>query len=95
MRTNSVRFNIEQGIENSGYIHYLTNYFHRKGYCSYIVPKLVGKKTKDKNWFNYRLTLYTYSSLLWIHDSFYQEVNGKLKKVVPCASDGLKNILLR
>jgi len=81
---NSVRFNIEQGVCNSAYIHYLTTFFYEKGYTSYIVPKLVKKTIKDeKDWFNYRLTLYTFTSLLWIHNSFYKEVNGLKRKVVP------------
>ncbi len=87
----SVRFNIEQGINNSAYIHHLTNLFNNWGYCSYIVPKLVKKsegindKRLDKSIirFNYRLTLFTFSSLIWIYDSFYTKVNGKLTKKVP------------
>jgi ubiquinol-cytochrome c reductase cytochrome b subunit len=89
----SVRFSIEQSINNSAYIHHLTNLFNNWGYCSYIVPKLVKKsESKDQNSkllnnnsdrFNYRLTLFTFSSLNWIYDSFYIEENGKIIKKVP------------
>ena len=89
----SVRFSIEQSINNSAYIHHLTNLFNNWGYCSYIVPKLV-KKSESKNQnsnllnnkndrFNYRVTLFTFSSLIWIYDSFYIEENGKIIKKVP------------
>jgi len=35
--------------------------------------------------FNYRLTLFTFTSLAWIYDSFYKSKNeqGVKKKVVP------------
>ena len=75
---NSTRFQVEQGIINSAYIHYLTLYFYNLGYCSRPMPFLV-KKTKfnsslktsnntienlkdNKDIFNYRLTLFTFSS---------------------------------
>jgi len=77
--SNSVRFQIEQSVTNSAYIHYLTQYFYDRGYCSNFVPKLVKKseglldKRRDKtvDRFNYRLTLFTFSSFIWIHDGFY------------------------
>ena len=84
----SVRFNIEQGITNVAYIHSLTLYFYKLGYCSNITPYLVKKSDKGSptelvDRFNYRLTLYTFTSLLWIYDSFYKDINGKKIKVIP------------
>jgi hypothetical protein len=87
----SVRFIIEQSTNNSAYIHYLTNLFNNWGYCSYIIPKLIkksdGKNNKQVNKsipkFNYRLTLFTFSSLVWIYDSFYCKVDGSIVKKVP------------
>ena len=80
----SVRYNIEQSISNSAYIHNLTNLFFNWGYSSYIIPKFIKKneslfdKRLDKSIdrYNYRLTLFTFSSLNWIYDSFYCEVEG-------------------
>lgn len=77
--TNSARFQIEQAVSNSAYIHYLNLYLYNLGYCSSFAPKLVKKsegfkdKRKDKtvDRFNYRLTLFTFTSLLWIHQDFY------------------------
>jgi Cytochrome b/b6/petB len=40
---NSTRFQIEQGIINVAYIHYLTLYFYNLGYCARPAPILVKK----------------------------------------------------
>jgi len=88
----SIRFNIEQSVSNSAYIHHLTNLFFNWGYSSYLIPKLVKKydikEDKGSNLdfpsrFNYRLTLYTFSSLMWIYNSFYTNINGKIVKRIP------------
>jgi len=84
----SIRFNIEQSINNSAYIHHLNFLLYELGYCSNIVPKLVIKseskndKRLDKTVtrFNYRLSLFTFTSFLWIYESFYIEENGNVKK---------------
>lgn len=85
---NSTRFQIEQSIKNSAYIHHLTLYFYNLGYCSRPVPGLVKKFDKSKvfeveNRFNYRLTLFTFTNLTWIYESFYITVGGLNKKIVP------------
>jgi hypothetical protein len=82
----SVRFSIEQGEKNSAYIHHLTYLFFHWGYSSFIVPKLVKKANFSDNYserFNYRLTLFTFSSLNWVYDSFYTINKGKKIKIVP------------
>jgi hypothetical protein len=60
-------------------------------YCSSDNPRLVKKhegiedkridKTVIRN--NLRLTLFTFTSLNWIYEGFYEELNGKKVKVVP------------
>jgi|SRR5215470_16304834 len=78
----STRIQIEQSIINSAYIHYLTLYFYNLGYCAQPVPVLV-KKTNNlllEKRFNYRLTIFTFTNLTWIYESFYTIVEGKLKK---------------
>ena len=87
----SVRYNIEQSKSKSAYIQHLTNLFFSWGYSSYIIPKFIKKnesmfdkrldKTVDR--YSYRLTLFTFSSLNWIYDSFYYEIEGKKTKKVP------------
>ena len=87
----STRFNIEQSVNNSAYIHNLSLTLFEYGYCSSFVPKLVKKsegindKRIDKTVtrFNYRLTLFTYTSLHWIYEGFYTKVNGVTAKRVP------------
>ena len=74
---NSTRIQLEQSIINSAYIHYLTLYFYNLGYCARPVPVLVTKTHKNtcsgfkEKTFNYRLTLFTFTSLTWIFESFY------------------------
>ena len=81
---NSVRFQIEQSIINTAYIHYLTLYFYRLGYCSRPIPVLVKKQHKNiENSFNYRLTLFTFTNLTWIYDAFYEKVKGETIKKIP------------
>jgi serine/threonine protein kinase len=87
----SVRFNMEQSVKNSAYIHSLSLLLFEHGYCSSFVPKLVQKsegindKRTDKSVtrFNYRLTLFTFTSLHWIYTGFYHKVNGITVKRVP------------
>jgi len=97
----SIRFNIEQGLNNSAYINHLTYLFFNFqdlrswkskvndwGYSSYLIPKLVKKTELKKNngnveRFNYRLTLFIFSSLDWVYDSFYAVEKGKKIKKVP------------
>ena len=80
----SIRFNIEQSISNTAYIHYLTLLFYKWGYCHRPLPTLVKKSDKIiENRFNYRLTLFTFTSFNWIYLSFYKTVNGVTKKCVP------------
>ena len=84
---NSVRFIIEHSINNSAYIHHLNIILYQLGYCSNITPKLVVKyePINDKRLdttirYNYRLTTFSFTSFLWIYDSFYHEVKGIMKK---------------
>jgi ubiquinol-cytochrome c reductase cytochrome b subunit len=87
----SVRFNLEQSVKNSAYIHHINLQLYELGYCSTETPKLVVKSEalKDKRLdptelrHNYRLTTFTYTSLLWIFNDFYKEVNGVMVKRVP------------
>lgn len=87
----SVRFSIQQGIKNSAYIHHLNILLHGLGYCSNITPKLLVKSESQNEkrldpsvtGFNYILTTFSFTNLLWIYDSFYHEINGnKTKRVL-------------
>ena len=81
---NSVRFNIEQSIKNTAYIHFLTSFFYNLGYCPRPIPTLVKKSSSvQENQFNYRLTLFTFTNFEWIYDTFYKSINGVTVKFVP------------
>jgi len=44
---NSTRFQIEQSLSNSSYIHFLTLYFYNLGYCARPIPSLIEKKDRS------------------------------------------------
>jgi len=93
----SVRFNIDQSLRNSGYICHLWRTLSELGYIGSEGPALylraANKKSLKSNVysnpmemaseFNLRLSLFTFTSLAWIHDGFYHNVNGKQIKRVP------------
>lgn len=87
----SVRFSLELCVNNSAYIHHLNILLREWGYCSNVTKKLVAKSEsfQDKRLdrsitrFNYRLTTFTFTSLLWIYEGFYPVVYGKNTKWVP------------
>ena len=79
-----IRFNIEQSIRHTAYIHQLTLLFYKLGYCARPIPTLIKKYDKlNRNRFNYKLNLFTFSNLVWIYDSFYIKTKDNLKKQVP------------
>jgi hypothetical protein len=67
----SVRFHLEQGINNKAYIFHVNSLFYKLGYTSSPTPKIykkseskIDKRTnKDEIRMNYRLSLFTFSSL--------------------------------
>ena len=74
----SYRFNIEQSIINSAYIHNLTLILFKSGYCARPFPTAKPVEKTFKNIepslrFNYRLTLFTFSSFFWIYEAFYSK----------------------
>lgn len=77
--------------KNYAYIHHLNFQLNKLGYCSNETPKLVVKREalNDKRLgptvsrHDYRLTTFTYTSLLWIFNGFYKEVNGVTVKRIP------------
>lgn len=88
---NSIRFNLEQSISNSAYIHHINYLFYNLGYCAQPTPILIKKYDKPTNpeWesrnnrFNYKLSLFTFTSFVWIYDSYYIDMKGENRKCVP------------
>lgn len=65
-------------------------WFHKylacRGYCSVKKPKLHKRIRKNGEiFFFYRINSYTFSSLNWVHDMFYQmdKTRTKLVKIIP------------
>lgn len=88
----SIRFNIEQSISNSAYIHHINLLFYDLGYCARPTPTLIKKSDKIReNRFNYKLSLFTFSSFIWIYDSYYMTREGgiAIKRVPAFISDYL------
>lgn len=75
----SVRFQIEQGDNNSQYINYIGEILYELGYVNSPKPKLVHKSHLDQKWENKRITTFSFSHLVWIYSGFY----SKGIKVVP------------
>ena len=82
----SVQFNIEQSAKHSTYIHKICSELFELGYCSSYTPKLivrVNKNSHNKIQRFYRVTLFSFTSLFWIYEGFYQNIKGCNIKVVP------------
>lgn len=93
----SVRFSIDQSIINSGYIFHLWRLLSDMGYLGSTEPvltlKVANKKALKSNVYSnpmemassfyYRLSLFTFTNLVWIHDGFYHNVDGKQVKRLP------------
>jgi hypothetical protein len=88
----SVRFQIEQSISNYGYIHHLTELLFKLSYCINPIPKKVAKvkskKSEDRRInpnvirYNFKLTMFTFTTLFLIYTGFYLVVDGVLTKRV-------------
>lgn len=83
----SVRFSLEQCVNNSADIHLLNILLHEWGNCSNVTPKLVAKSESftDKRLargsitrFNYLTTFTAFTCLLWIYEAFYPVVYAKI-----------------
>ena len=78
------RFKFEQSSQNVEYLMWFFSYFSQRGYCNLNKPKLKKRiKNKGKIIYSYSLNSYTFSSLNWIHDMFYKEIEGKYIKIIP------------
>ena len=74
----------EQCNRNVEYIMWFHKFFSSRGYCSLSKPKLITRIKKDnKIFFQYRVTSYTFTSLNWLHDMFYNITNDKYVKIIP------------
>jgi ubiquinol-cytochrome c reductase cytochrome b subunit len=72
------RLIIEQTSRNVEYLMWLYNFFYVQGYCTSLKPKIF-KRIKKNNvvYYGCKFNTYTFSSLNWLHESFYP--NNKVK----------------
>ena len=84
------RFSFKQSEIHKDYLFWLYEFFHSKGYCSNLTPrmytrKLINKNTKEIKIFSgYEFNTFTFRSFNWIHKLFYKKgkktINVKLEK---------------
>jgi hypothetical protein len=84
------RIIFEQSNKNVEYLMWFHKYLSIRGYCSNKIPKLhIRIKQKGEIFYHYRINSYTYSSLNWIHEMFYNKVENKYVKIVPLEIENL------
>jgi LAGLIDADG DNA endonuclease family/NADH-Ubiquinone oxidoreductase (complex I), chain 5 N-terminus len=72
------RLIIEQTNKNVEYLMWLYKFFYDRGYCTKLKPKIF-KRIRKNNviYYGIKFNTYTFSSLNWLHDSFYSKDNIK------------------
>ena len=74
----------EQCNRNVEYIMWFHEFFSTRGYCSTDKPKLITRiKKHNKVFYQYRVSSYTFTSLNWLHEMFYTEINSHTVKIIP------------
>ena len=85
-----IRFVFKQSIKHKDYILWLYEFFHSRGYTSNLEPRMYKRKLninqKEKQYYGYEFSTYTFSSFDWIYQLFYR--NG-----VKCISGNLYSYL--
>jgi len=72
------RLILEQTNQNVEYLMWLYKFFYNRGYCSSLKPKIF-KRIRKNNiiYYGIKFNTYTFSSLNWLHESFYTKENIK------------------
>jgi ubiquinol-cytochrome c reductase cytochrome b subunit len=72
------RLILEQTNQNVEYLMWLYKFFYNQGYCSSLKPKIF-KRIRKNNviYYGIKFNTYTFSSLNWLHESFYTQENIK------------------
>jgi hypothetical protein len=72
------RLIVEQTNQNVEYLMWLNKFFYKRGYCTSFKPKIF-KRIKKNNviYYGIKFNTYTFSSLNWLHESFYSKNNIK------------------
>jgi hypothetical protein len=76
------RFVFRQSIDHKDYSFWLYNFYHSRGYCSNLEPRMYTRKLKKgdqvKEYYGYEFHTFTFRSFDWAYRMFYK----KGKKVV-------------
>jgi hypothetical protein len=82
----SSRFHFHMASRNVDYLHWLHQFYTKRGYCSPEKPKPTKQIGKGgKIYFSYKWRTWSFSSLNWLYDSFYTicPKTGKTRKRIP------------
>jgi hypothetical protein len=85
-RSGSSRFHLHITSRNVEYLSWLQQFYAERGYCSPEKPKLLTQIGKGgKIYFSYKIRTWSFSSLNWLYDLFYQYnvESQKLVKRIP------------
>lgn len=89
-RAQTSRFHLHMSVRNMEYLHWLHTFFAERGYCSPEKPKLMRQIGKGGTiYFSYKMRTWSFSSLTWLYDLFYQFCPEKQKwiKTIPSTID--------
>lgn len=81
-----VRVKFEQSSKNMEYLMWFHSYLSLRGYCRLSKPRITKRIKKDGFvFFHYLVNSYTFTSLNWIHDMFYEKnvESQKFVKIIP------------
>lgn len=72
------RLIVEQKNQNVEYLMWLYKFFYSRGYCTSLKPKIFKRIRKHNTiYYGIKFNTYTFSSLNWLHESFYSKDNIK------------------
>ncbi len=72
---NTVRFSFKQSFVHKDYLFYLYKFFLLRGYCSNLEPRIYTRRIKGYNkiYQGYEFMTYSFTSLVWIYNAFYND----------------------
>jgi ubiquinol-cytochrome c reductase cytochrome b subunit len=75
-----VRFTFKQSDIHKNYFFWLYYFFNSRGYCNNNIPVIMIQHSKSKIYNYYYFRTYSFTSLLWLYNLFY---NHNKNKIIP------------